>query len=285
MHWYTELYNILTHHLFGWRDVVEIALFSTLIYAFSLWLKCDKQKDLLYYFYGYCAIVLGAYHAQLPTVSFLLFATSPIVIMLFIVIHQETLQKNFVMLRNIMPATVGTTDWLETLIRTVLIAANNNKTVTCVIEHTDSLATIMSSPLAMHIDLEKNMLAMILDSESFEQDKPLWINSKGQLLGMNAVWTETVQQEWLDDAIKNLSYAQQEALFFTTKSDAVVLSVNPQTRMFCIIVQGKIFDNINAPHALKTVASYITHSAKTKNQKEHSREIYIKNKSGKQRNA
>lgn len=279
MPWYSEIYALLAQHFFGWRDVVEIALFSILIYSFSLWLKRDKQKHLLLYFYGYCCIVLGAYWAQLPTVSFLLFITSPIAIMLFIMMHQETLQKNFVMLRNIMPATAGKTDWLETLIRTALVAANNNKSVHCVIEHTDSLSSYLTTPLPLHTQIQKNILAMILESETFETDKLLWLNSKGLLLGMNAHWSTQLEDAWLDNGAKKLAAWEQDALFFTAQSDAIVFNINPQTRLFSIFAQGKIFNNINAPLALKTIEKYISVSSKDKKQKEMKHEAQFKNNS------
>ncbi|MDR3550696.1 MAG: hypothetical protein P4L31_04740 [Candidatus Babeliales bacterium] len=282
MTWFTSLYTFFSSHIFGWRDVAELLFFSGIIYYFSLWLKKDKQKNLLLYFYSYCTIIIGMHHAQLPTASFFLLVTAPAAIMLFILIHQESLQKNFVMLRSIKPAHVAHGDWVETLIRGCLIAANNNKKVHCAIEHLDSLSTVINTPLTVHAAIQQNLLSMMLESDSFDQDKFLWINTHGRLLGMNASWNSSTDEQWIDDSLKNATQWQHDALFFTQKTDAIILAINPSNRLFSIITQGKIFNDITAPHALNTIKKYITPSSHTNNQKENAYENLTKKSSHEQ---
>src|SRR5690242_12597081 len=125
------IYEGLTSHgpFFTWRDALEILFLSTAVYYFSLWLTKDRTKNLLPAFYAYCALVFFAYNAQLTTLSQLLLLFSPMVGTIFFLLHQQTLQKNFVALRTLQPARRNNDDWLETLIQTALIALNNKKEI------------------------------------------------------------------------------------------------------------------------------------------------------------
>ncbi len=85
----------------NWRDCLEIIFFASLFYYLTLWLKKDKTKNLLPYFYGYCLITFCAYMLELTTVTSLLFLFTPAAVMLFILMHQDTLQRNIVALKHI----------------------------------------------------------------------------------------------------------------------------------------------------------------------------------------
>lgn len=254
-------HELIASLYYNWPDILEILFFSTIMYYFSLWLKKDRQKNLLLYFYSYCAIVLTTHHLHLTTVSSFLFITSPITIMLFILFHQELLQRNFVMLRNIKTSHPEQGDWLETLLRTTLVAVNNNKEIQCIIEHHDSLATIVTTPLVLYADLQKNLLDMLLESDAFDQHKMVLVNSHGRLLGINASWNAQLHESWIADDVKSKEKWQQDALFFTAKTDAIIFKITPANRSFDIVAQGKIFNNVSAPLALKTMQKYLQATA------------------------
>lgn len=232
-------------YFFSWRDALEILFFTTIIYYFSLWLKKDRQKNLLGYFYAYCLVAFVAYHAQLSALTFLLAVTSPVMLMLFILMHQTTLQKNFIALRTITPAHKETTDWLETLMRSCLIALNNNKEILCVLEHTDSLQDFLSTPLIFRTPLHEQLLDIIINSNSYTQERLLWITTGGILQGINAQWNTAHLSE-----AHVLSTWQDNALFFTSKTDALVFHLAPNSRLFTIIVHGKEFSTITSSQAL-----------------------------------
>lgn len=257
MAWLTQLHTIFSSYIYGWQDVAELLFFSSIIYYFSLWLKKDKQKNLLLYFYSYCGIALGMHHMQLPTATFFILLSAPAALMLFILVHQESLQKNFVMLRSIKPAHIVQDNWIEILIRNCLIAANNNKKVYCAIEHSDSLSTLIHNQLAINADVHMNLLSMILESDSYDQEKFLWLNTRGKLLAINASWDSVIDSSWIDTSQQTSNQWHHEALFFTQKTDAIIVAISPTNRLFTIITQGKIFNDITGPHALKTIEKHI----------------------------
>lgn len=288
MPWYYTLYHDLTT-LFSLKDCIEIALASVAIYYFSVWLKADRQKNLLFSFYGYCAVTFGCYYAGLPTLTLFLFITAPLAIMLFILFHQDLLQKNFIALASINAAPAEhESDWLETVIRACLVAINNNKTIYGVIEHRDSLSSMLTTNIPLYTDVQKNVLTMALESSSYDQEKMLWLTAQGKLLGINSRWNVSPADIITSPSVAMLAEWQQEALFFTHKTDAIVFSINPTSRTFTLIAQGKIVEHINANHALNTIKKFLSDTQHTnaqypKGDKNH--EIQSKKHHSEQRNA
>lgn len=244
-------------HFFGWRDCVEVFFFSTVFYYFSLWLKHDNQKNLLSYFYTYCGITLGAYALQLTTISFFMVLASPMVFVLFVVFHQDILQKNFVALKNIKPAHKAPVDWLDTLVRVCLIAINNNKEVLCVIEHSDNLDAFLEKSYPLKTDIDKELLNIVMQSSVFDQRKIIHINTYGRLLGINAAWSTQLDEQWITKEAKELHKWQQDALWVTSKTDALVLKTTPKTGSFVLIVRGKKYEKIKAANIKKFVNNYL----------------------------
>jgi len=249
------------YYFFIWRDIIEILLLSSLLYYIARWLKKDTQKNLLPYFFGYCLIALLAWTAPLPTIAYFVAWYTPAVLMLFMLMHQETLQRNLVALKNITPATISTDeDWLETLLSSCLVIINNNKEITCVIEHRNHLQNFLHAPLLINADLRKGILELLLESASYNHHKMIWVDTTGRLRAINASWSLTKKQVFADNAP-----LLQEALAHTTQTDALVFHINPVTRTFTIIAHGKTFDNVTAHHALQLIRRHI-HSSKRSNE-------------------
>lgn len=283
MPWYYTLYHDLAT-LFTYKDCIEIALCAIGVYYFSLWLKQDRQKNLLFSFYGYCAVIFGCYYAGLPTITSLLFITSPLAIMLFILFHQDLLQKNFIALAAINATSAEHEgDWLETVIRACLVAINNNKTIYGVIEHRDSLSSMLTTSVPLYTDVQKNVLTMALESSSYDQEKMLWLTAQGKLLGINAYWNVSPSDIIMENNTAMLAIWQQEALFFTHKTDAIVFSINSTSRTFTLIAQGKIVERIHAQHACTIIKKFLSDSQYPKGGTTH--EIQHKKTPTTQRNA
>lgn len=257
------LHDIWTVHtqFFTWRAIVEILFFSSLFYQFSLWLKKDINNHLLPYWFGYCLIGYAAYCLELPLMSSSLFLFSPVLMMLFIMMHQEQLQKNFVALRNITPAQKHTADWLEELIRSCITAMNNNASVICIIERTDNLSPFITTPFILNAEIHSPSCNMLIMNESYDQNKMIWIHEKGILKGINCSW-HIQQEEIVRNTTTELPLWQQDALFFTTKLDAITFSIDPHNRNFTIISRGKTYKNIHAHNALVFIKKLLTTTEK-----------------------
>jgi len=298
-----NLLNLIQEYILGynsffyWRNCIEILFFTLLIYYFSLWLKADRKKNLLPYFYGYCTLTLVTHFTQLTTISYFLFLFAPVAIMLFILIHQTTLQRNFVALKNIVPAKNIKTNWPETVIRSFLFAINKNKEIHCVIESKDSLEEFLFSPLILNANIQQGLIHILYESQMFDQKKMLWLNTNGQLVGINSQWRESVFAKASSDKPIFESISQnnkkpqpptlkqktpdspfvQNALLLSSHTDALFLQITPQKRTFDIIFNGELFNNINSDNALNILKKYAFAAYKTHNPQKLKKELIHKN--------
>jgi hypothetical protein len=238
---------------FGFKDLVEIAAISVLIYLFSRWLYQDSSKKLLLSFYGYCLALLLSFSFQLPTLGFALLVAAPAAILLFITIHQKTLQKNFITFKKVIPAETAATNWDEILIRECLVIANNNKEVTCIIEQRDAIAPFLESSIAVQASLDHAGLALITASPLYQENTMLIISADGHLTAVNATWKSPALSPWLSGDL----ISEQTSLFYSTHFDCIALSMSPKKRLFSLVFGGKKHDNLSAAQALTLLRKQI----------------------------
>lgn len=222
------------------RDCAEIIFYSAALYGFCIWLKTDKSKNIVGYFLAYCITALSCWYLQMPTVTHFLSSYAPVALLLFIIMHEKTLQKNLVALRTIRPAVLPQDDWLDTVLSSSLAIINANKSVTVVIEHHNSLENFITTPFFINAVIGKGILDLLLASSSYDDSKMMWIDTTGRLRGINASWhmqAETQQMHFIN---------KQDALFYTLQTDAIVFNLNPITRTFSLIIDGKETNNISA---------------------------------------
>ena len=210
------------------RDIIEIAFYSSCIFIFCTWLKTDKTKNLLGYFFMYSGLAILAWVIQLPTLTTFLFSYAPVALLLFIILHEKTLQRNVVALRSITPAQHASSDWIDTVISSCLSAINGNKKIAIIIEHKDALDHFVEAPFLINADISKNMFDMVFSTALYDQEKMIWITTNGKIKAFNS--------DWIID---------QEVLLY---SDALLVSAHHTNRTFTFNHYGKETTNISAQH-------------------------------------
>lgn len=276
MEWWSTLFAFIQQEwlFLTWRDAIEIFFFSSVIYYFLTWLNHDKQKNLVFWFYGYCILTFGAYTAQLHTMSIALFTCIPLVLMLFILIHQQTLQKNFIALKNITPKINKKHSWLENLMQASLHAINKNREIICIIERTDSLEQFLTTSCTFNADITRELLQLLINTTSAKEPIAFWVNHTGRLITINPTWHVHLDETWTSDEIKTLHKWKQDALFITEKSDALIFTISPTTRLFDVITKGKTVNKISAGHAFNLIKK---HNCNTDKEGEDNAYITAKN--------
>ncbi len=245
------------HSFFYWRDALEILFFSGVIYYICLWLQKDKQKKLLLYFYSYAALLVSCHYLQLTTINHVLLIATPIIAFLFIIVHQQSLQKNIVALHNITPALSDNNSWLEIFIQSCLVAINKKKTMTFVIEHKDNLSDFLSTKSPFQANIQYDLLNILIGSSLYDQEKMIWLTTEGKLVGPNSLWTQNIEKLWLEKSVKLVEKWHQQAVFFTSRLDALILRLNPKDHTFTIVVNGMTLNNMQATNTLLFIKNYI----------------------------
>lgn len=243
-------------YIFRWQDVIEILAFSGGILYLSIWLRKDNSTPLLGIFYGYSSLFLGAYYLEMLTLSSTLLTFAPIIVAICLMLHQSTLQKNFIALHAITP-TEETTDWVDLIIRSALVALGENKPVTAIIEKTQALDTLLASHYPFDCQFSEGLFQVLITSTTLSSNDILWIGNTGKLRAINSHWKKSSVDEWLAQEVKEQEQWLQDALFFTSKTDALFFKLNPKTRTFTLVAQGKILQHASAHTALRTIKKYL----------------------------
>ncbi len=240
--------------IFYVKNALEILFFSTLVYYFSLWLKTDKRHNLLLHFYTYCIGFFLAFILDFSTISLFLLYSSPIILILFIVFHEEILQRNFVTLNNNQPVVCQYDgQWLENLIRISLLTMNNNKSLYVVIENNSDLKPFMSSDYIFNSPLSLELLMLITESSHFDSHKIIWCNSQGKLIGINSSWSFATASS-VQNSVPSW---QQEALLMTLKTDTIIFKVNTKDRNFEIVLKGTLYHTISAHQVVPFIKKHL----------------------------
>ncbi|MGE0010011.1 MAG: hypothetical protein AB7F19_05735 [Candidatus Babeliales bacterium] len=248
----TTLHLVQQHIAFmNVSDGIEILFFAVAFFYIAQWLKQDRTQPLLAYFYGYLALTLGSYFCSLFAISFVLCALSPAIAMVFILIHQKTLQSNYIALRNLTPRKQAHhTNWVELLVRSCLVAMNNKKPVMCVIEQRDSLSQFVWAPFILNSYVQPGLIELLLQNPSYDANSFLWLNHEGKLLALSCSWEQFGQEQFT-------SIWHEDALLFTAKTDAVVMYADPNSHTFSLIAHDKLIEGLSAPQAVRIMSSYV----------------------------
>jgi hypothetical protein len=244
--------------VFSWKDPVEILFFSWLIYRFSLWLKENQTHTLLILFYRLCLLLICSHFFQFTTINSFFFLYGPACIMLFILVHQETLQQNFVTMKKIKPLKNQTqANWLEVLLRTCLRTQNAHKSFICIIEQSDELSLLLEAPFFMKNTITDDLLVLLLESPHLNPEKLVWLSQDGTINAVNALWKKPIDQTWLADNVKNQEAWIANAIMTTQKTDALVFKSNAQSGTFDVVAQGKLIEHLSATNTLRIIRHYL----------------------------
>jgi hypothetical protein len=252
-----ELFLIQGLHILNWRDCIEILFFSSLVYIFLKWLKQDRHKNLVTAFYSYTLLACGAYYFQFFTISYVLINFFPIALVIFMILHQELLQKNFITLQRV-TIPENEFDWFEELTRSCLTALNSNREIICVIERHDSLKNIITTPCHFYADFKKDIFDILLEKQIQGPYAFMWFNQEGKIVGINAYWNFKIDEEWITPEAQTVHKWKQDALFISSKTDALIFKITPLTRTFDIVTHGKLLEEIPSHQAFTIMQRYIT---------------------------
>ncbi|OQA34905.1 MAG: hypothetical protein BWY54_00769 [Candidatus Dependentiae bacterium ADurb.Bin331] len=247
--------RVICNHLglFNWKDIVEIIIFSSLLYRISLWLKRDRNSTLLATFFAYCFCLIFISLFSLPTVSSFLWFYGPSMIMLSMLFHQESLQKNFVTVQNaISPTTTEIShEWIELLIRSALHARSQNKSFVCIIEQRDALQLLIDCPISLNTPVNLSVLSVLIDSPSYDQTTAFYITKEGIVRGIHC----TIKGTTSDTLIAAMQRLAQ-------KTDALVFMLNPTHAGFTFIVNNSLIEQITAKQLVTLIKQQVLNNQK-----------------------
>ena len=240
--------------LFSWKDPLEIVIFSSCIYWVATWLKKDRNSTLLVTFFAYCFCLILLSFFSLNTVTSFLWFYGPGLFMIGILVHQESLQKNFVTFKNATTQLnkTASNEWIELIVRACLHARSHNKSLLCIIEQRDSLKFLIDCPITLNAPVDLSLLTVLIESPSYNQTGTLYITKDGTLHGIHCTIKGTFPNNFVESAQK-----------LTHKTDALVLILNPTQAGFSFIVNGSLIEQITAKQLLTLIKQQLVNAHKT----------------------
>lgn len=243
------------------KDILEIALLSTFFYHVICWLLQDRVNNLIYYFAGYALVVAAAFMLPLPILQILLLWYSPVIMILFVILHEKQLQKNFVATyKSTYKLTQQVFDWPNILIQTGLHNFIEQQSTLYLIEQDQPLDSLVSTPFIINSPVQKELLEMICASQSYNQMRALWITKHGMLRGINTYWHQNTT------TLSDLTYADEDTLIESLEPliencSAIACFSNAITREWTIVARDCIFKKISAQHALQLLQKLLVYSS------------------------
>ena len=177
------------------------------------------------------------------------------VILVFITIHQKTLQKNFVAMKKAWskPAIVSKDDWPDSLVSSILAAMSNNIEMRCIIEGKDLLEGWVDHGILTGTPLTRELTDLIAGSSEFSSNNILRVDTLGTLISINSKWKIEVDDVWVSGELAGSPDWKQNAISCTTHTDALFLKSNPQSRTITAIASGTVKEDLTALQAAKII--------------------------------
>lgn len=264
--------------IFRFVDLLEIALITGIIYRFCCWLKRDRNNFLLGYFYIACALFLFAFTLNLHAILEFYRTTWPILVLLFIVVHQKSLQQNYVAARTIEPVkTLADTQWIHLMMRAAFKALQRKKNIIFIIQGKQHLEEFITKTLVMHSPITQQTLDMIIESTIIDDHTIMLLNQAGTLIAFNGQWL-TTDTLTITHETNTLTTQQKQALMWTSKTDALVFFAEQESKRITILAQGTIVNDLTNSQAELVISQYIRKQKFTATQKqEHTEKLIQRN--------
>ncbi len=235
--------------LLTWRDYSEIIFFSIATYTFTMWLASDKKKNLLLPFYGYCITLFSSFMLNISGITTFLLWYTPAIGATFIILHQTTLQRNFIT-TSLQPSTtpLANTSWIEEIIRASLLAINKHKDIIFIIERSHLIHDYMTTRYTLNAECSALLLDTLLEQTPSLQPLHFWIKSSGILVAHNVHWNLHESLILQESSPEKYPEWLAHALCVTAKSDVIVLAATHMQRNFTLIMSGKQITHLSPTH-------------------------------------
>ncbi len=254
MNWWQEFFSI-----FYWTDVFEICVLSAIIYSFSRWCARDRRTPLLLYFYACCAGGMFAHVLNLQTLVAFLQVSWPALVVIFLIVHQHTLQKNYIAGKTIIPAHAdAASSWILLLLRAGIRAAAQRKSIVCIMQGNMILDEFLQDFLALNSPINKELLDVLVESTHIKNNSIMLVDQCGILRAFNGCWQAGASEQWIDHAIA-----------LTARTDALVWSVHSDTHLLTLVAQGVRVDELSSDKAEAIIAQYVRKHSLVNKSKTH----------------
>ena len=266
MGFYGMLYDIFIQ--LGWRDFLELSIFFYGVYSFLLWVSKDTQQPLLLYCYAYAGLTALSYLLTLSVLYSLLILYLPVCLVIFILLHQKTLQKNFVSFHagKSSEKALKNEAWQEIVMRAALIASNKRKNCFFVIEKSNSLVDFLEVPYFLEVEIHKDFFNFII--EAADNSEHIFLINDKIIRSIQSKWKILYTKESYDHSLK-LNINESTGLVLSENIDCIILYTLQNKPGLNVIAQGTLAQNLSSVQATTLLKRYYKNSTNDKGHNEN----------------
>lgn len=239
--------------LYYLKSGIEIFCLSTFFYWFSLWLKKDTKKNLVWYFYAYYFAFLITEFSSLSVLHSCMLYATPLVLIMLVIIHEDLLQRNFIALQKNIEKIQNDGTTLDEIVRAALYAFNKNKNFLLVLENRSELSSYIQTDYLINADLNQASFIVLMESSFFDTNKYIWCSVNGKIKSINSSWKIQIHTIQADSSSVDHTNWKHDALLITSKMDTAIIRGDAQSRLFDLIISGKIQEKLSAHQLLQLI--------------------------------
>lgn len=169
--------NWLTYlAIFKWQDLFALALIIYTIYKFLKFLSSHNTLHLLGYCYALFSTIVLTDIFNCPAVSLFLIQSCPIIIVILILMHQKSLQKNWL---GVGKAKKNNTsyNWLDTIAKDLIWAKTKNINPIIIIEQEEDLTILFDDFVNVETEYNEQLFRCLISNNNIEnKDQIILIN-------------------------------------------------------------------------------------------------------------
>jgi hypothetical protein len=174
--------------------------------------------------------------------------------------HQDTLQRNMIALKNITTSSTLPQDWLSCVMRNSLKAVHDNKNMLILIEHSDALSGFLKTQYRLNNPITDEIFSLLIENDLCNAQQMLWIKTNGTVQGISAFF----KASWHHNAYTDTNEWEDDAIAYTTKTDALIMKSNAKTQSYTIAYQGTVTHDLTIERVGQIIRKQINQSSSQK---------------------
>ena len=249
--------------LYTYQNYLEIVILSILVYKALRWLQSDHTKPMILYVYLYTGTMIFSQLINATTLFWVLAICAPIATIVCIIAHQKNIQKYFAWknVHRFEASTLPDQQWLEILMRSVLLAAHHKKNIFCIIQRKDYILHFIEAPYKIELPIQKNVLDLILASPLIENPSIILVTEFGILQNVNAIWSnKLLEYMMMFGEHDSVQHCQDAANVLSRRTDAIIWHINPNTQECSMWYQDTHIKNMSIDQVLTLLKKLIPES-------------------------
>jgi DNA integrity scanning protein DisA with diadenylate cyclase activity len=162
--------------IFQWQDFYSLMIVILCVYKFLNFLSSHRTVNLLSYTYILYLNMLFAYFINCQTIFNFLMHSTPVILIILILMHQKNLQKNWLGV-GVAKIEKNNLLWLDELAKILIWAKHHNYFPLILIEQFDEIESILENQIEVNANYNTQLLKSLIDCNQAPTNQIIVLNN------------------------------------------------------------------------------------------------------------